>query len=162
MRWYMRVGARKKIKKACEKFPHRDACNKKELWCLKNKIFFKKRKEKMIWKNKKKIVCVVCKNYSFYFYYQSTNASYNASVGLMKKVIESSFWLLSHFNQQEHGFCLVPYARPSACGVFICNNYNKNVWEHDNIQWFEIGSMNIHSKSFREYDWEHEWFNVGA
>ena len=59
---------------------------KKELRCLKNKILKKKRKNDLK-KIKKKIVCVVCKNYSFYFYYQSTNASYNASVGLMKKVI---------------------------------------------------------------------------
>jgi hypothetical protein len=53
---------------------------------LKNKIKKKKRKNDLK-KIKIKNVCVVCKNYSFYFYYQSTNASYNASVGLMKKVI---------------------------------------------------------------------------
>ena len=41
----MRVGARKKIKKARKKFLHGDACNKKELRCLKNKILKKEKKK---------------------------------------------------------------------------------------------------------------------
>ena len=59
---------------------------KKELRCLKNKILKKKRKNDLK-KIKKRLYALCVKNYSFYFYYQSTNASYNASVGLMKKVI---------------------------------------------------------------------------
>lgn len=67
---YTRVGARKKIKKARKNFPTGMRAIKKELRCLKNKIKKRKRK-KTILKNKKKIVCVVCKNYSFYSYYQT-------------------------------------------------------------------------------------------
>lgn len=81
------MGTRKKIKKARKNFPTEMRVTKKELRCLKNKIKKKKKKKNDLKKIKKKIVCVMCKNYSFYFYYQSTNASYNASVGLMKKVI---------------------------------------------------------------------------
>lgn len=42
---YTRVGARKKIKKAREKFPHGDACNKKRIAMFK-KNETKKRKRK--------------------------------------------------------------------------------------------------------------------